>query len=97
MAEVSKSSHQTKLADQIFGPFGIAFTSEFAEHFGGTPQHLSGIVGLLIRCKDLPNKLPDHCDAFGAAEFRHDFIGLENAWDRVSNLLLHQIKLSQVP
>src|SRR5215467_7198092 len=97
MAEVSKSSRQTELPNQIVNLFGIALTSELAEHFSGTPQHLPGIVGLLILCKDLPHKLPDHSDAFCAAELRHDAVGLENAPDRVVDLLLSQIKLSQVP
>ncbi len=35
-------------------------------HLDGAPQHLAGIFGLLVRCKDLTKDSPDGRDPLGA-------------------------------
>jgi hypothetical protein len=90
-------SLQTALLDQIVSRFGVIFLPQFEEHFGGTPQHMAGLLGVAACSKHLSENHSNHCDTVSTSELGHNVIGLDDARDRVIELLLCEIKLCQAP
>lgn len=88
-------SLQTELLDQIVSRFGVIFLPQFEEHFGGTPQRMAGLLRVVACGKRLSENHTNHCDTASTSEFGHNVVGLDDARDRVIELLFREIKLCQ--